>query len=287
MDHPNERSLHSRSVPRAGGLGIMLPVLLAASLLGAFTIVLALAAALAAVSLADDWKGLPAGLRFIAHALAAAVFVVFALPVAPIEGLLLALGIIWMTNLYNFMDGADGLAGGMAVFGFAAYGLAGHGSDVGACSWVIALAAAAFLLVNFPPAKMFMGDVGSIPLGFLAASLGIVGWRSGLWPLWFPPVVFAPFVLDATVTLVRRALRGERLWKAHRSHYYQRLVLMGWSHRRLAVAEYVLMALSSGTALVALSLGGWAAGSILGTLALVYLAVALAVDVRWRQAAKA
>lgn len=288
LDHPNERSLHSRSVPRVGGLGIVGAVLLAASLQGTFGMALGLAAALGAVSLLDDWKGLPARVRFVAHALAASVFVLVTPPgEAPLVALALVLATIWMANLYNFMDGADGLAGGMAVFGFAAYGVAGNGGEVGALSWVVALAAAAFLLVNFPPARMFMGDVGSIPLGFLAAALGIAGWQGGHWPLWFPLVVFSPFVLDASVTLARRAMRGEQIWKAHRSHYYQRLVLMGWSHRRLALTAYALMAVSAGSALLAHAIGGWVGSVFLVALAFVYLLVALAIDGRWRRHAKA
>lgn len=288
MDHPNERSLHARAVPRTGGVGILCAVLLAAVLQGTFGLVLALAAALGAVSLLDDWKGLPALVRLLAHTLAAGLFAMFALPGAsPGEVLLVVLGIVWMTNLYNFMDGADGLAGGMALIGFAAYGVAGHGSDVGALSWAVALAAAAFLLVNFPPARMFMGDAGSIPLGFLAAALGLVGWHADRWPLWFPLAVFSPFVLDASVTLVRRTLRGERLWEAHRSHYYQRLVLMGWSHRRLALSEYALMMASAGAALLAREAEGWAAAAVLAALAAVYLVAARAIDVRWRDAVKA
>jgi len=288
MDHPNERSLHAHAVPRTGGVGILCAVLLAAALQGTFGVVLALAAALGAVSLLDDWKGLPALARFLAHALAAALFAVFALSDAAVSvTLLVILAIVWMTNLYNFMDGADGLAGGMAVIGFAAYGVAAYGSGVGALSWVVALAAAAFLLVNFPPARMFMGDVGSIPLGFLAAALGVLGWHDETWPLWFPLAVFSPFVVDASVTLVRRAMRGERLWQAHRSHYYQRLVLMGWSHRRLALSEYALMAASAGGALLAREAQGWGAAVVLAALAAVYLVIARAIDTRWREAAKA
>jgi UDP-N-acetylmuramyl pentapeptide phosphotransferase/UDP-N-acetylglucosamine-1-phosphate transferase len=96
---------------------------------------------------------------------------------------------------------------------------------------------------------MFMGDAGSIPLGFLAAALGISGWRDGTWQAWFPLVVFAPFVIDASVTLARRALRHEKLWLPHREHYYQRLVRMGWGHRRTALAEYAFMLLCAGAAL--------------------------------------
>jgi UDP-N-acetylmuramyl pentapeptide phosphotransferase/UDP-N-acetylglucosamine-1-phosphate transferase len=94
------------------------------------------------------------------------------------------------------------------------------------------LAAAVFLKANFHPARIFLGDVGSVPLGFLAGALGALGVYRDLVPVWFPFVVFAPFFVDATVTLLRRMLRGERFWQAHREHYYQRLVQMGWGHRR-------------------------------------------------------
>ena len=113
----------------------------------------------------------------------------------------LALATMWVTNLYNFMDGSDGLAGGMALFGFGAYALsawlAGDAVFVVVAA-SIAAASAAFLVFNFPPAKVFMGDAGSIPLGFLAAALGILGWRAGHWPLWFPVLVFSPFIIDAS-----------------------------------------------------------------------------------------
>src|SRR5207344_2645488 len=136
------------------------------------------------------------------------------------------------------------------------YGLAawlGGNVEIEVLAWSISAAAAGFLIFNFPPAKIFMGDVGSIPLGFLAGAIGVTGWQQGLWPLWFPLVVFAPFIVDATVTLARRVLRGEAVWQAHRSHYYQRIILTGWSHRRTALAEYALMAGGGCLACLALS----------------------------------
>jgi UDP-N-acetylmuramyl pentapeptide phosphotransferase/UDP-N-acetylglucosamine-1-phosphate transferase len=116
---------------------------------------------------------------------------------------------------------------------------------------VLAAAAAAFLVRNFPPARIFMGDVGSVPLGFLAGAIGLVGWNDGLWPLWFPVLVFAPFVCDATLTLLKRLARGERVWQAHRDHYYQRLVRMGFGHRGAALIEYTAMLGCAVAALVA------------------------------------
>jgi len=160
---------------------------------------------------------------------------------------------VWMTNLYNFMDGSDGLAGTMALVGFGAYAaaaaLAGHG-PLALVSLAVASASAGFLAFNFPPARVFMGDAGSIPLGFLAGALGVLGVVAGAWPAAFPAVAFSPFIVDATATLLRRLVRGERVWQAHRSHYYQRLVLSGWNPRRLVLAAGGLMLAAAASALV-------------------------------------
>ncbi len=286
LDQPNERSLHASPMPRTGGLGIVPGLVVGMLLAGGDVLLIALAAGLMVLSLLDDWKHLPAGWRLFGHLAAATALVLADFPAAGWIGLpVLALAVGWMINLYNFMDGADGLAGGMTVVGFCTYavaaGLAGNAPFALASLCVVA-AAAAFLLFNFPPARIFMGDAGSIPLGFLAAAFGLIGWRDGLWPLWFPPVVFGPFVVDASVTLVRRALRGERIWTAHRSHYYQRLVLTGWSHRQLALAEYGLMLSGSAAALLALDQPAPVQALILTSLAAIYLLAGRTVDRRWQ-----
>ena len=221
VDRPNERSLHAVPVPRIGGIGIVAGVLVAFALLRAAPVLAVLAACLAGVSFLDDRRHLPIAARFGAHAVAAVALVLVLLPdLHPAWQAFAAVATVWMTNLYNFMDGSDGLAGGMALFGFAAYALGGWiGGDLvlAAISASIAAAAASFLVFNFPPARVFMGDAGSIPLGFLAAALGLAGWQQGLWPLWFPLLVFSPFIVDASVTLGRRVLRGERFWHAHKT----------------------------------------------------------------------
>jgi UDP-N-acetylmuramyl pentapeptide phosphotransferase/UDP-N-acetylglucosamine-1-phosphate transferase len=201
----------------------------------------------------------------------------------------LAIATAWMINLYNFMDGSDGLAGGMAVFGFGAYALGAWLVGDAVLTVVaasIAAAAVAFLAFNFHPAKVFMGDAGSIPLGFLAAALGLVGWHAGHWPLWFPVLVFSPFTVDASITLARRLLRGEAFWRAHRSHYYQRLVQLGWGHRNTALAEYALMAVCGATALWALGQQPTVQWVALAAISLGYGALAVAVDIAWRRYAK-
>jgi UDP-N-acetylmuramyl pentapeptide phosphotransferase/UDP-N-acetylglucosamine-1-phosphate transferase len=255
LDPPNARSLHATPVPRIGGLGLLAGV--GASLLWAWPAglgsILLLALGLAALSWLDDWRGLTVPPRLAAHLAAAGLFVLGSgLAQGPFSwALLLALAVVWMTNLYNFMDGADGLAGGMAVFGFAAYAVAAWlagDMDMARLAACIAAAAAGFLCFNFPPARLFFGDVGAVPLGFLAAALGLEGWRRGLWPPVLPVLAFAPFIVDAGATLLRRLLRGENPAQAHRDHYYQRLIRMGWSHRRLAFTVYPLMLASAASA---------------------------------------
>ncbi len=211
----------------------------------------------AGVSFMDDRRGLPVGARLAAHVVAASLLLwgglslhrlsfpgrTWSLPVWLGAGLSL-ICTVWMVNLYNFMDGMDGFAGGMAVIGFGGFAALGWLAGNDPYFWtslIVAVAAAGFLAYNFPPARIFMGDVGSSTLGFLAAALSLWGVRDGVFPIWTALLVFSPFVVDATVTLVARLVRGEKVWQAHRSHYYQRLVQLGWGHRRTVLWEYVLM----------------------------------------------
>ncbi len=287
MDHPNERSLHATPTPRIGGLGIMTGVLVAALWLGdaALLPVMVGAFALAAMSVLDDVRGLPVRVRFFAHFVAAAGCLL-ALGLAGWGLLAGTLAVVWMTNLYNFMDGSDGLAGGMASIGFGALALAawlGNAPALAVFCASISAAALAFLRFNFPPARVFMGDAGSIPLGFLAASLGILGAQQHVWPGVFPLLVFSPFIVDASVTLARRALRGEKVWQAHRSHYYQRVVLLGASHRQLALVAYALMLAMAALAFALLFLPQHAAWVLILSAA-IYLLIFLAIDRRWHRA---
>lgn len=288
LDHPNQRSLHTRPIPRTGGLALMTGVLA-----GWFVVqlswgwaVMPILLFLLAVSFLDDLRGLSVVWRFLAHFVAAGVFVglyIFS-GVGFVGAAVAVLAIVWMTNLYNFMDGSDGLAGGMALFGFCFYGVAAwlHGDVAFAgLNWSVAAASLAFLFFNFHPARIFMGDAGSIPLGFLAAAFGLLGWRDGYWPLWFPVLVFSPFVLDASITLAKRLLRGEKVWQAHREHYYQRLVQMGWGHRRTALMEYVLMVLAGGSATWAIGQGGRAQLAFCIGWGLAYLLAMWLVDAKW------
>ena len=281
VDRPNERSLHQRPTPRIGGLALFPGIVLAVLTTGAWgslvLTLLALAGVLFLLSIVDDWRGLSASLRLGTHFSIAVGFTVWLAGVSPLA-LAGAFALTWMTNLYNFMDGANGLAGGMSVIGFGVLGLA-SGEAVLVCATMGA--ALGFLRYNFDPARVFLGDAGSIPLGFLAGALSFAGVASGQWPLWFPLLVFAPFVLDATVTLLKRMARREKVWAAHRQHYYQRLVRMGWSHRRLAVAEYVLMGASGATGLLLLSAPpAWQAAGVVACLG-VHAILMFWIDRRW------
>ena len=282
VDRPNERSLHTRPMPRVGGIGLLLGAVPVAAWMGGAHLgaVLACAVALAAVSVADDYRSLPVVARLAAHLAAAAVAAIELGEVAAIS-VLVACAIAWMTNLFNFMDGADGLAGGMAVIGFCAYALGAHWAGapgLALASAALASGAAGFLAHNFPPAGVFLGDAGSIPLGFLAGALGFAGYASGAWPAWFPVLAFAPFVVDASATLLRRIARRERVWRAHRGHYYQRLVLSGWTPRRLALWAYVLMLASAVAALAGRAAGPMLQCGILVGATATYAVVLVAIE---------
>ena len=192
-----------------------------------------------------------------------------------------AIATAWMINLYNFMDGSDGLAGGMAAVGFGSYGIAaltGGDFSFAAINLSVTAAALGFLVFNFPPAKVFMGDVGAIPLGYLAAVFDITGWLRGDWPVWFGIAVFSPFIVDASLTLLKRLLRGARVWQAHREHYYQRLVQSGWGHRKTALAEYVLMALCGGAAMFGVRQEQTLQLVVLAALILLYTGLVVALE---------
>jgi len=299
QDAPNQRSLHIRAVPRAGGYAIwagFLPVALwfPPAFPGNVSGWLLPCLLIAWISAIDDRRGLAVGVRLFAHVIAAlwAASALFAqsfpdgsawpgTTVAIASG---ALAIAWASNLYNFMDGSDGLCATMTLAGFATYGVAAlPGGSTAIPYFALAAATLPFLVVNRPRATMFLGDVGSIPLGFLAATFGIAGSLTGLWPPWFPVLVFLPFVADATVTLLRRIARGERLSAAHRDHYYQRLNRLGAGHSGTLSLYGALMAGTSVSALLCLfAAPAW--GTVaLGASCVVCFIVFAAIDYHWRK----
>lgn len=285
LDHPNERSLHKRPVPRTGGIGVAAGIaagVLLASPVSWWPLWVG-AAFLVGVSFLDDLVGLPIVGRLITHFIAAGLCVIGL--VSDQTGLLWVsiaiVAMVWMINLYNFMDGMDGLAGGMALFGFSFLAIAAWLADdhlLALVSLSIAVAAGAFLLFNFHPARMFLGDAGSTTFGYLAAGLGLIGWRDGAWSLWFPMLVFSPFIVDATVTLLRRMVQGERFWQAHRTHYYQRLVLSGWSHRKTSLVEYGVMCACGVGALAFQRASGSVQFGIVGFWTILFLGLAQGVS---------
>jgi UDP-N-acetylmuramyl pentapeptide phosphotransferase/UDP-N-acetylglucosamine-1-phosphate transferase len=289
LDRPNERSLHTKPTPRGGGIAVVGTLLIAWAILAllgrapaALAAVLLGALLLAIVSWIDDLGGLSPLARLIAQ-FAIAVLGLPALP--PAAGLLSGLPApllypallclwVWSTNLFNFMDGIDGLAAGEALaigFGLVLLSAAGANSHTGLLAAALFGAAAGFLVWNWPPARIFLGDVGSVPLGyvigFLLIGMALRGdWRAALiLPLYF--------LADASLTLARRLLRGERVWQAHKSHFYQGAVALGLSHkavtRRVMAANLVLIlcawvaeqgagAIALGLALATVSLLLWA-----------------------------
>ena len=265
LDIPNARSSHATPTPRGGGISMALAI---APAIGA-AVVLRLLSSPVAVALLfggggvallgwlDDHGSLSARRRLLwqVGASIGAVFLVGGLPVVRFGGWsftlglagfpLAVIGLVWATNLYNFIDGIDGLAGSQAVIIGLAGGalLVGEGaSGLGLVSLCIAMAALGFLRWNWPPARIFMGDVGSGLLGFLFGVLAIASENLGGIGVFQWSLLAGVLILDATATLVRRWRRGEPVLEPHRKHAFVRLVISGWSHRRVSII-YLLVGL--------------------------------------------
>jgi UDP-N-acetylmuramyl pentapeptide phosphotransferase/UDP-N-acetylglucosamine-1-phosphate transferase len=264
LEPPCARSMHA--APVVSGAGAVAVVLVLSAVTSArdtadgITVLLVIAAFLAGLSWIDDhYGGLSPAVRIAAHAAAVSVMLFVLdhdqrlapeLPLA-LERLVLGVAWVWFINLFNFMDGIDGLAGSEAVavafgcFLVSASATATH--PAGSLALIVGGAAAGYLVWNWHPAKLMMGDTGSIPLGFLLGWLLIdLALRGYLAAATILPLYF---VTDATLTLVRRILRGERPWQAHRDHTYQRAALTAGSH-----AAVVVRVIAANIALVALAL---------------------------------
>jgi Fuc2NAc and GlcNAc transferase len=259
LDVPNARSSHGTPMPRGGGLAVagtatvgfvvlatsnQLEVSLLSALLGGIPI--------AVIGFADDLRPVRAFVRLAVHATAAlwAIGWLGGLRELPVGGWVLPLGvagyavsalaIIWSVNLFNFMDGIDGIAGSEGAFvAWAASALMismGASSGIAAAALLLGAACIGFLWWNWPPAKIFMGDVGSGYLGYVMAVLALAAARDNPEALWVWLILGGVFFVDATVTLIRRLIRGERVYEAHRTHAYQWLARRWGSHGRVTVA---------------------------------------------------
>jgi len=264
LDHPNERSLHAAPTPRGGGIALIgailvawLALIVAGAVAPRLLVVLFAAALLAAISWIDDLRGLSPAIRLLAQFIAVSFGMLALMPAAPVfqfrpmpglDAAAAALLWLWFVNLFNFMDGIDGLAGSEAAaigIGLLLFAGVGAGSDPGfaALSGSAAAAALGFLVWNWAPARIFLGDVGSVPCGYLLGFLLLDVARRGYWKIALILPLY--FLADATLTLLRRLLRGERVWQAHRQHFYQRAVQRGLSHaavvRRVIAADLILI----------------------------------------------
>lgn len=245
IDVPNVRSSHTAPTPRGGGVAIVIALFIAEFALvltGAIDGVIATAllgggGAMALIGFIDDRRSLPARWRILVHFGAAilAVWLIGGLPAPSLAAshlsgvwagrVIAVIGVVWVSNLFNFMDGIDGIAASEAIFvaGAGAWLSASHGVSNGLPLALLGVAAASlgFLYWNWPPAKIFMGDVGSGFLGFMLAAIGLACSQSGELPVEVWPILTGVFLVDSTVTLVTRMLRRQRWFEPHRTHAYQ------------------------------------------------------------------
>ena len=279
MDVPNIRSSHSQPTPRGGGVAIFFSfylVLFFALLFferGPFDLkwVRGLVLGGMVVSLGgflDDVKELSPFFRLLAQVVAGLILILSGLSFKTIEipfwkemalgdwGILFTLiWVVWIVNLYNFMDGIDGLAAGVGMIAafFFSFVVGKTGDDLISLSgMILAGASAGFLIHNFPPAKIFLGDIGSSLIGFLFAGLALIG-NNNLkepLPIWIPILLLGSFIFDTGVTLLRRMLKREKWFSAHRSHFYQRLINLHFTHRQVSLIEYGLAILLGFSSLI-------------------------------------
>lgn len=301
IDSPNERSSHVIPTPRGGGAAIVVVTTLVLIVLFArgdvspetFAVLVGGALPVACVGFVDDRRHLSTGVRLTVHFAAAvwAIYLVGGLPPVQVGTHLVSFGwagyplgviaIVWMLNLFNFMDGIDGIAGSEAAFvGIAGGVLLGTGNlvtGIPAIGVALGSACLGFLLWNWPPARIFMGDVGSGYLGYFLACMAIIASRDN--PIGLPVflILGAVFVADATVTIVRRISRRERWDLAHRTHGYQRLSRRWGGHLPVTVAVLITnLGVLLPAAVIAVARPVWAA-LIAGIVLAVLVAVAMAV----------
>jgi Fuc2NAc and GlcNAc transferase len=301
LDHPNERSSHVVPTPLGGGIAIVVvstSVLVLIALRGQIScvelVVLAGGGLLVAlVGLVDDWRALSTHVRLAVHLGAAsiAVFCLHGLPPILIGDHLVSfgwfgyplgiMGIVWSLNLFNFMDGIDGLAASegafVAIAGALLLTVGGGLAGVSSAALALGAACAGFLVWNWPPAKIFLGDVGSGYLGYSLVCLAIIAARDNPIAIFEFVILGAVFIVDATVTFVRRIARNERYDVGHRTHGYQRLSRCWGSHRSVTVSvlvtNVVLLLPAAFWAASRPSFAGYIAGAVLAVLVGVALAV--------------
>ena len=259
VDVPNHRSSHEVPTPRGGGIAITCTFFIGSFILalfnliegGQFLLLLCCSSAIAVVGFIDDCRPVPALTRFIVHVVVSSItiwflyqtnFMVSRSGIFTLSWLFLPIItfiLVWLINLYNFMDGIDGIAGveAVTVFFGAATILWLNGGNHGHIQWLLILSAAilGFLVKNWPPAKIFMGDSGSGFLGFVLGYFTIITSVHAEINLWSWLILGGVFVTDATVTLLRRLIKGERIFEAHRSHSYQILAQRYNSHRKITL----------------------------------------------------
>ncbi len=261
LDIPNARSSHSVPTPRGGGLSIIIVLLLSAVaslFLPNAPVPLLVSLVLATVAYAilgwqDDKHDLPASIRFLFQLLIATIFTAwlawygmpeFMLSIAGIAIILSSvLWIAWMANLYNFMDGIDGISAVETIIlgTTTSYWFAMSGAiSIAIICIAVAGAALGFLRWNWSPAKIFMGDVGSLALGAFFAIMAMIGSSSLDIPFSAFLILYAVYLADSGVTLLRRMIKRERWWQAHRCHFYQRAVQSGYSHAQVSLAVMVI-----------------------------------------------
>jgi UDP-N-acetylmuramyl pentapeptide phosphotransferase/UDP-N-acetylglucosamine-1-phosphate transferase len=257
-DEPKQRGLHAVRTPRAAGLPLLLAWLLgvlfafgsgAGALHGPMAWLLAITGLFLLMGLVDDFRPLPAAPKLLLQLAFAALALQHAWPgvpdFAPGQMLLAGLALVTFVNFWNFMDGSNGMVGWQSLLVALAIALwPGQAAWLAAAALALAAACAGFLPFNFPRARIFLGDAGSLGLGAALFLMLLLSWRNGVMAWWQALLLCTPMLLDTTLTLARRILGGRKFWQGHREHLFQYAVRVGHSHATVALAYAAATALA-------------------------------------------
>lgn len=258
-DVPNDRSSHSIPTLKVGGLVIFLNFYVVSFIFIGFSVinqVLYLSIFIFLISLFDDFFDISIYFRLFIHFIICGLLIsILDFDYLPIS-IFFLIGLVWITNLYNFMDGINGLSAFMLIFGFIPLGFVAHSNGDPEFSnniYLLFFLFLPFLYFNFIKNKIFLGDAGAVTIGFIAGGVGLYGWKNGYWPIWFPTLLFSIFGADATLTVILRVVYKKNPLIPHKTYFFHKLIDLGFTKNSVSLYYAFSMIISAMISLFLLS----------------------------------
>lgn len=285
-DFPNKRSSHSKPTLKIGGLLIFLILVPIGFFSNYFYSPASLACLLIIflISFIDDLIHVSNLLRLVTHFIVAFIFIVF-LPINDFYLIIFfTISLVWITNLYNFMDGIDGLSIFMTIVGFSSLAIQfylNHFNDFVYLPLLLVITIFPYIFFNFYKSKIFLGDAGAASIGFLAGSVGLVGWVNNVWPIWFPTLIFSTFGADATLTVLIKLINKKNPLLPHKEYFFHKLIDLGLGKKTTATVYLFFMVLSSLLGFVMINLDHLSINLIFYSYMSILLILLILIHFRW------